>query len=69
MNYANNESMQGAIAAKACYDGPSLRRPDLKEDLTNQLQRANAEVARLNELLALLDKNTDTQRILELLRG
>lgn len=39
----------------------------LKESLNNQLNRAKAEVARLDEVIQLLDKNPEVQRIMELL--
>ncbi len=40
---------------------------DLKENLGYELQRAQANVARIQELLALLDKNPEVNRIMELL--
>lgn len=56
-----------AIEAK-CAAGPGLDvRISLKQDLVNQKTRAEAEVARLTELIRLLESNPETDRILELL--
>lgn len=55
-----------ALEASKCAQN-QLRMPSLKENLHAQLQRANAEVGRLTQLISLLDANPDTQRILELM--
>lgn len=39
----------------------------LRQELEMQLERANAEVKRISELLQLLDANPDVQRILQLI--
>lgn len=45
----------------------TLRAPNLRENLENELMRAEANVRRLQEALTLLDNNKDIARILELL--
>jgi hypothetical protein len=45
----------------------SVRMASLRENLTEDLARAKANVARLEELAKLIDANPDTSRILELM--
>lgn len=49
-------------------DNPIARRPNLRESLVRELQQAKANVSRLEELLGLLEKNPEVNRIMELLR-
>lgn len=44
-----------------------LHSPSLIENMRNNLRRNKEEVARLEEVIELLEKNPETQRILELL--
>lgn len=66
MGYGYNAG-KALSAENACLMENQLRMPGLKENLHAQLQRANAEVGRLTQLISLLDANPDTQRILELM--
>lgn len=67
MSYYDDAAVQQMAMTQAKSAIPSLQVPSLRETLTNQLTRAQAEVSRLTEVISLLDSNQDTQRILELL--
>lgn len=55
-------------ATEQCCDNPvSIRRPNLQESLRRELDMHKANVVRLEELLGLLEKNADVNRIMELL--
>lgn len=60
-DYANQ------IEKQACGTAAIGRPASLRESLEYELKRAEADAARLKELLALLEKNPDTSRIMELL--
>lgn len=57
-----SDQLDKAQAANNC-----IRPANLREQLTFQLREAQTNVARLEELLALLDKNPEVNRIMELL--
>lgn len=56
-----SESLQGMALAQPCVQIP------FRDRIAQQKDAAVAEVNRLTELLDLLDKNPETQRILELI--
>ncbi len=62
-NYGMQTTASGAIMGGV----GSARLPNLRETREYQLLDAQAQVARLTELIALHDKNPDFPRILELL--
>ena len=62
MGYNYNDEL-----AKQEGAGFLLREISLKERLSQEKQKAEAEVERLTELLKLLEANPETDRILELL--
>jgi hypothetical protein len=51
----------------ATSDPMQIQMPSLRDNLSNQLKRAQAEVSRLEELITLLDQNPEVNRIMELL--
>lgn len=57
---------QFSKAATACNELVTLRR-SLLEETKHQLDKANAEVTRLEELVKLLEENPTINRVLELL--
>ena len=59
----NMEQLQKQAAQAA----GSVRAPNLRENIAEDLRRAKANVARLEELAKLIDANPDTGRILELM--
>lgn len=58
--------MAGQAGLKETCD---IRQPSLRQNLEAELVRAKANVTRLAELLALLDRNPEINRIMELLGG
>lgn len=60
---------QSERSAKASALGRlSLDAPTVKERYQEQLADAQRRVERITEILALLDKNTDTERLLTLIQ-
>ncbi len=63
-----NDYGNAYLEKQACDTAPGLGRPlNLRENLEHELARAQANTARIQELLGLLDKNPEVNRIMELL--
>lgn len=58
------EGLVGKLAAQHVWQGT----PTLRDQMEQRLAQAQQEVKRVEELLVLLDRNPDFQRMMELLR-
>ena len=65
MDMFNQKLMKASEQLANCV--PMTPEPNLREQFQRRRDKALQEVERLNELLELLDRNPDVQRIVELM--